>query len=87
MPEFVEVSILDLVRTTHFIHAINPKLQNMLAYAIEKPLPQDRSMVIHLMPRGIPESDITEDMCKTFIVSMEYIIEHPFWKGNSNATK
>ena len=85
MVEFTDSSILDLSRVTQFLHQINPSLRDKLVFAIEKALPMDQSVVFHLVDRKIPEGQKrTEDNCSMFMLSTEYILEHPYWKGNSN---
>jgi hypothetical protein len=85
MVEFTEASVLDLVRATQFLHYIKPSLRDKLIYAMEKPQSMDRSVVFHLMDRKVPEGEKrTEENTSTFILSAEYILEHPFWKGTSN---
>jgi hypothetical protein len=42
----------------------------------------DQSVVFHLIPRNLdPGVERTVDMIETFILSAEYILEHPYWKG------
>jgi hypothetical protein len=85
MIEFADSSILDLIRATQFLHYIKPSLRDKLIYALEKPRPSDRSVVFHLMDRKVPEGEKrTEENTSIFILSAEYILEHPFWKGTSN---
>jgi hypothetical protein len=85
MIEFADSSILDLIRATQFLHYIKPSLRDKLIYALEKPHPSDRSVVFHLMDRKVPEGEKrTEENTSIFILSAEYILEHPFWKGTSN---
>lgn len=81
MPEFVEASVLDLIRSTQFLHCIKPSLKNMMVLAIEKAQPFDRSVVFHLVSRPGETEERTEQL---FILSSEYILEHTFWKGQYN---
>jgi hypothetical protein len=84
MVEFIDASIVDLVAATRFLHAIKPSLKNMLVYGIEKHKPEDRSIVFHLMNRESKddEQDLKESF--TFVLSSDYILEHPIWKGLKN---
>lgn len=85
MVEFANASILELLRSTQFLHHINPSLKDKLVFAIEKAQPMDQSVVFHLMDREIPEGQKrTEDNCSIFILSAEYILEHSYWKGIGN---
>ena len=85
MVEFADASILDLSRSTQFLHHIKPSLRDKLVFAIEKAQPMDQSVVFHLVDRKIPEGQKrTEDNCSIFILSAEYILEHPYWKGTGN---
>jgi hypothetical protein len=81
MVEFVDSSILDLVRATLFLHNIKPSLKDKHVFGIEKIRPGDRSIVFHLSnakSKGA-EQDLKE--AEIFILSAEYILEHPIWKG------
>lgn len=85
MAEFVDASILDLVRATQFIHHIRPSLQDKLVCAIEKAKPMDQSVVFHLMKRKVEEGEkrSTDDI-EYFILSSEYILEHSYWKEQND---
>jgi len=78
MVEFVDVSILDLVKSTEFLHHIRPSFRDKLVYGIRKPADTDRSIVFYLMSRKLPKEKRTEADVETFILSSEYILEHPF---------
>lgn len=85
MVEFANASILDLSRSTQFLHHIKPSLRDKLVYAIEKAQPMDQSVVFHLIDRKIQEDEKrTEDNCSIFMLSAEYILEHPYWKSIDN---
>jgi hypothetical protein len=85
MVDFVDASVQDLAKSTQFLHLINPKLKDRLVCAIEKAQPMDQSVVFHLIPRNLdPGVERTVDMIETFILSAEYILEHPYWKGKYN---
>jgi len=85
MVDFADSSVDDLSRATQFLHHIKPNFRNKLVYGIEKPQPLDQSVVFHLMERKIPEGEKRTDEHKSiFILSAEYILEHPFWKGGKN---
>lgn len=87
MVEFADASIQDLSRSTQFLHFIRPSLRDKLVFAIEKPQPKDQSVVFHLVDRYITKDHKrTEENCSTFILSAEYILEHPYWKGIDNDT-
>ncbi len=81
MTEFADASVLDLARATRFIHHIKPSLRDKLVFAIEKAQPMDQSVVFHLMKRKIEEGEkrSAEDN-EIFMLSAEYILEHPYWK-------
>lgn len=82
MVEFADTSVQDLVRMTQFLHHINPSLRDKLVYALEKAQPMDQSVVFHLMKRKVEEGETrSEDDNEIFILSAEYILEHPYWKG------
>lgn len=81
MPEFADASILDLSRSTQFLHHIKPSLRDKLVFAIEKAQPLDQSVVFHLVERNVPEGQKrTDEHCSIFILSAEYILEHPYWR-------
>jgi len=84
MVEFVDVSILDLVKSTEFLHHIRPSFRDKLVYGIRKPADTDRSIVFYLMPRNSEEKRTEADV-ETFILSSEYILEHPFWNKGEPA--
>jgi hypothetical protein len=84
MVEFVETSILDLARSTQFLHVIKPDLKDKLVYAIEKAQPFDRNVVFHLIPRKKEDGERSNDDSSIFMIASEYILEHPFWKGVDN---
>lgn len=87
MVEFTDASILDLSRATQFLHHIKPSLRNKLVFAIEKAQPMDQNVVFHLVDRKVPEGHKrTEENCSIFMLSAEYILEHPYWKGIDNDT-
>lgn len=81
MAELVDASALDLARATRFIHYIRPSLQDKLVYGIEKVLPFDRSIVFHLTDRKRVDDNRETSI---FMLSADYILEHPYWKGLEN---
>jgi len=84
MVEFVDASILDLAKSTEFLHHIRPSFRDKLVYGIKKPADTDRSVVFYLMPRNSEEKRTEADV-ETFIFSSEYILEHPFWNKGEPA--
>lgn len=85
MVEFADASILELSRATQFLHYIKPSLKDKLVFAIEKALPMDKNVVFHLVDRKVPDGHKrTEENCSIFMLSAEYILEHPYWKGIDN---
>lgn len=85
MVEFADASIHDLSRSTQFLHHIRPSLRDKLVFAIEKAQPMDQSVVFHLVDRKVPEGHKrTEENCSVFILSAQYILDHPFFKGTDN---
>lgn len=72
MVEFVDASVEDLVNSTLFVHSIKPSLKNKMVVRIEKPKPEDRSIVFRMYSKG----DVEEEL---FILSADYILDHPFW--------
>lgn len=85
MVEFADSSTNDLVRATQFLHHIKPTYRNKLVIGIEKPQQLDHSVVFHLIERKLPEGETRSDEHKSiFMLSAEYILEHPFWKGLTN---
>lgn len=83
MVEFVDLSVMDLVRASQFIHLIKPSFQDKLVCGIEKAQPFDQSVVFHLTTRD-PNPDEKETANTIFLLSAEYMIEHPFWKEATN---
>lgn len=81
MVEFANATSADLIGATRFLHHINPSLKNLMVFGIEKAQPFDRSVVFHLT--SIP-SKTEERIEQMVILSAEYILEHPFWKGQYN---
>lgn len=81
MAELVDASPLDLARATQFIHYIRPSLRDKLVYGIEKAMPFDQSVVFHLTDRKKVEDKRETSI---FMLSAEYILEHPYWKGLKN---
>ena len=85
MVEYADASILELSRATQFLHSIKPSLRDKIVYAIEKAQPFDQSVVFHLVDRKVPEGvKRGEEHCSIFLLSSEYILEHPFFKGTEN---
>lgn len=81
MVEYADASMLELARATQFLHIVKPSLRNKLVYGIEKTQPFDQSVVFHLVDRKIPEGvKRSEEHCSIFMLSAEYILEHPFFK-------
>ena len=78
MVEFVETSAPDLIRATEFLHHIKPSLRDKLVFRIEKAQPFDRSVVFHLSKH---DEDYDEKDDSLFILSVEYILTHSFWKA------
>jgi hypothetical protein len=79
--EFVDASVHDLSRATKFLHHIKPSLRDKLVFGIEKAMPFDQSVVFHLANRK-KEDDVRET--SIFLLSAEYILDHPYWKGLSS---
>lgn len=85
MTEFADASMLDLARATQFIHHIKPSFRSKLVIGIEKAQPMDQCVVFHLMKRKMEEGEkrSAEDN-EIFMLSAEYILEHPYWKGQND---
>ncbi len=75
MVEFVDASIEDLVNSTLFVHSVKPSLKNKMVVRIEKPKPEDRSIVFRMYTKGDGEEEL-------FILSADYILDHPFWNDS-----
>lgn len=76
MTNFIEASILDLVRWTQFVHDVKPSFKNKLVYGIEELKPGDRNIKFHLMNR-VKETEYEEDEeTDVFMLSAEYILEY-----------
>jgi len=73
MVEFVDASILDLAKSTEFLHHIRPSFRDKLVYGIKKPADTDRSVVFYLMPRNSEEKRTEADV-ETFICH-----QNTFW--------
>lgn len=73
MTNFIEASILDLVKWTQFIHEVKPSFKNKLVYGIEELKPGDRNIKFHLMNRVKENEDEETDV---FMLSAEYILEY-----------
>lgn len=87
MIQFADASLLDLARATKFIHHIKPSLRDKLVFAIEKAQPMDQSVVFHLMKRKMKEGEKrSEEDDEIFMLSAEYILEHPYWKDQNDAS-
>jgi hypothetical protein len=85
MVEFVEASVLELIKMTEFIHTIRPSTKNKFVYGLKKPADTDRSIVFYLMPRQNKDGvEATEADVETVILSADYIVEHPFWNEEKN---
>jgi hypothetical protein len=84
MVEFVDASILDLVRATQFLHYIKPSLKDKMVYGIEKSKPFDRSIVFHLADRKSKGDKEDLNNSELFILSAEYILDHPIWREIEN---
>ena len=84
MVEFVDASVLDLVAATQFLHHIKPSLRDKLVYGIEKAKPFDRSVVFHLTDRKSKGDKEDLNSADLFILSAEYILEHPIWRESEN---
>lgn len=83
MIEYADSTIADLQQATNFIHHIKPSLRDKLVFAIEIPQPLDQSVVFHLMKRKVEEGEArSKEDNEIFLLSAEYILEHPFWKGS-----
>lgn len=81
MVEFVNVSVQELARATQFLHHIRPAFRDKLVCAIEKAQPMDQSVVFHLIKRKLEEGEVrSKDDMEVFILSAEYITEHPYWR-------
>lgn len=76
--QFEDVSVIDLVNTTEFLHHINPSLKDMFVFGIEKAKPGDQNVVFHLVERIANDKSLREK--RTFILSAQYILEHDYWK-------
>ena len=82
MVEFANASIADLTNATRFLHHIRPSFKSKLVIGIEKAQPMDQSVVFHLTKRKVEEGEKrSEEDNEIFILSAEYILEHPYWKG------
>jgi hypothetical protein len=81
MVEFIDASIIDLARSTLFLHKIKPSLKDKYVFGIEKIRPKDRSIVFHLSYAKSKDTDQDLKEAEIFILSAEYILEHPIWKG------
>jgi len=73
MVEFVDASIEELAVSTAFIRKIRPDLKGMAAIGIQKAKPGDQSVVFHL-------KQVDGDDSMLYILSVEFITEHPFFK-------
>lgn len=85
MVEYSDASVLELLRATQFLHSIKPSLRDRIVCAIEKTQPFDQSVVFHLVERKVAEGvKRSEEHYSIFMLSAEYILEHPFFKGDDN---
>jgi len=85
MVEYSDATTLELSRATQFLHLIKPALRDKIVYAIEKAQPFDQSVVFHLAYRKVQEGvKRSEEHYSIFMLSAEYILEHPFFKGDDN---
>lgn len=78
MVEHADVSVMDLVYITEFLHLVKPSTKDMFVFGIEKAQPTDQSVVFHMVPRQKQERDQGEE--QLVVLSAQYIIDHPFWK-------
>lgn len=55
----------------------------MVVTGIEKPKPEDQSIVFHLLPIHKCRNDITKenyfDEVEKYILSAEFIVDHEYW--------
>lgn len=80
MVEFADASVHDLIRATEFLHHIKPALKTKFVFGIEKALPMDQNVVFHLTDRKVAEGEKrSPDQTETFMLSAQYILEHPYW--------
>lgn len=79
MVEFVDMTPEELVTVTFFLHSIMPSTRDMFVYGIEKAQPTDLSVVFHLVHRDKQQRDEKQ----TAILSAQYIIDHPFWRKDT----
>jgi hypothetical protein len=85
MVEFADASVQDLINATQFLHYIKPSLRDKLVCAIEKAQPMDQNVVFHLIKRKVEEGEErSKDDIELFMLSAEYILNHPYWKGETN---
>lgn len=83
MVNFADASVYDLVRATKFLHHIRPSFSDKLVYSIEKYKPMDKNVVFHLIERNVEEDEkrSSEEDSEIFLLSAEYILQHPYWQG------
>lgn len=79
MVKFVEMSIVDLVGITEFIHQIKPTTCDLFVFGIEKAQPLDQSVVFHMVHKDQDRRDEKQ----LVIISAQYITDHPFWKKDT----
>lgn len=80
MVNFANLSFIDLINTTIFLHKVKPELKSMYVVGIEQAKPDDRSVVFHM----INESEINKPFemrnVQQILLSAEFILEHPHFK-------
>ena len=80
--EFIELSVLDLIQATEFIHHIRPAFSDKFVSNIEKAKPNDQNVVFHLASLKKDENNKRETLL--MLLSTEYMLEHEFWKKTDN---
>jgi hypothetical protein len=75
MAEFIDATLMDLIYVTEFIHTINPSLRDKVVVGVEESKPFDKNVVFHLLPLKQDGKEETS----LFMLSAEYILEHPMW--------
>lgn len=79
MVEFVDSSLLDLIKFTMFLHVVNPMHKDKFVSAIEEYNVGDKNVVFHMTSKD-PKQNAEKSVV---ILSAEYITEHPYWDNNT----
>lgn len=74
MVEYIDTNAEILTQVTLFLRYLNKSFNDKIVYAIENPHPMDRSIVFHLVSKD------EKDDLRTFVLSAEFIADHPFWE-------